>query len=404
MTTTPQPTREIWFLTGSQAMYGPETLEQVAHQSQGIVERFAAAEASGELPVTVVWKPVLLESPAILRQMREANLAPECVGVIAWMHTFSPAKMWISGLDALQKPLLHLHTQANQALPWSSIDMDFMNLNQAAHGDREFGFVQTRLGVARKTVAGHVDAPGVIARIAAWARAALGRADLATLRLARFGDNMRDVAVTEGDKVEAQLRFGVSVNTYGVNDLVAVVDEVPDAEIDSLVAEYADAYTVAPELLPSGDRHDSLRYGARIELGLRSFLDQGGFGAFTTNFEDLGGLRQLPGLAVQRLMADGYGFGGEGDWKTSVLVRTAKTMAAGTAGRHVVHGGLHLPPRPGRGEDPRRAHARGLPDDHLRATVPGDPPPRHRRAGGSGPSAVRRRLGSRCDRRSLRPG
>ena len=329
MTTTTPSTREIWFLTGSQAMYGPETLEQVAHQSRGIVERIAASK---ELPVSVVWKPVLLESPAILRQILEANLAPECVGVIAWMHTFSPAKMWISGLDALQKPLLHLHTQADQALPWSTIDMDFMNLNQAAHGDREFGFIQSRLKVARKTVAGHVDTPGVIGRIAAWARAALGRADLATLRLARFGDNMRDVAVTEGDKVEAQLRFGVSVNTYGVNDLVAVVDEVADSEIDRLVADYADAYTVAPELLPAGDRHGSLRYGARIELGLRSFLADGGFGAFTTNFEDLGGLRQLPGLAVQRLMADGFGFGGEGDWKTSVLVRTAKTMGAGLPG------------------------------------------------------------------------
>jgi L-arabinose isomerase len=248
------------------------------------------------------------------------------------MHTFSPAKMWIAGLDALQKPLLHLHTQADMKLPWSTIDMDFMNLNQAAHGDREFGYIQSRLGVARKTVAGHVDSPVVRRRVASWARAALGRDELRRLKLVRFGDNMRDVAVTEGDKVDAQLRFGVSVNTYGVNDLVAVVEQVADDEIDKLVVEYADSYDVAPELLPQGERHESLRYGARVELGLRAFLTNGGFGAFTTNFEDLGGLRQLPGLAVQRLMADGYGFGGEGDWKTSVLLRAMKVMGEGLPG------------------------------------------------------------------------
>ncbi|NUP66808.1 MAG: L-arabinose isomerase, partial [Nonomuraea sp.] len=241
--------------------------------------------------------------------------------------TFSPAKMWISGLDALRKPLLHLHTQANVELPWSSIDMDFMNLNQAAHGDREFGFVQTRLGVPRKTVAGHVSDPAVGERIEAWVRAARGVAEVRALKLARFGDNMRDVAVTEGDKVEAQLRFGVSVNTYGVNDLVEAVDAASDADVSALVKEYAELYRMAPELL--GERNESLRYAARIELGLRGFLERGGFRAFTTNFEDLGGLRQLPGLAVQRLMADGYGFGGEGDWKTSVLLRTLKAMTPG---------------------------------------------------------------------------
>jgi L-arabinose isomerase len=329
MTSSSTPTPEVWFLTGSQALYGPETLEQVAQQSQGIVARL---QDSPDLPISVVWKPVLLDAASIHRQMLEANSAPECVGVIAWMHTFSPAKMWISGLDALQKPLLHLHTQAGMELPWSTIDMDFMNLNQAAHGDREFGFVQTRIGVARKTVAGHVESPEVAARVAQWARAAIGRSELRQLRLARFGDNMRDVAVTEGDKVEAQLRFGVSVNTYGVNDLVAVVDEVADVDIDKLVTEYADLYRLAPELLPDGDRHEALRYGARIELGLRGFLSEGGFGAFTTNFEDLGGLRQLPGLAVQRLMADGFGFGGEGDWKTSVMLRAMKVMAHGLPG------------------------------------------------------------------------
>jgi len=320
---------EVWFLTGSQSLYGPETLAQVAEQSQEIARRLGAASG---VPVEVVWKPVLLDAGAIHRQILEANSGPDCVGVIAWMHTFSPAKMWIAGLDALQKPLLHLHTQAGMELPWSTIDMDFMNLNQAAHGDREFGYIQSRLGVPRKTVAGHVDNPAVQRRIADWARAALGRAELRELRLARFGDNMRDVAVTEGDKVEAQLRFGVSVNTYGVNDLVAVVDAVGDEEIDKLVEEYADLYLLAPDLHPGGERHVALRYGARIEAGLRTFLEDGGFGAFTTNFEDLGGLRQLPGLAVQRLMADGYGFGGEGDWKTSVLLRGMKVMARGLPG------------------------------------------------------------------------
>lgn len=328
----PEAVPEVWFLTGSQSLYGPETLDQVADQSRAIADRLGD---TADLPVRIVWKPVLLDAVSIHRQLLEANSTPECVGVIAWMHTFSPAKMWITGLDALQKPLLHLHTQSGMALPWSTIDMDFMNLNQAAHGDREFGYIQSRLGVARKTVAGHVENPTVVARIAGWARAAVGRDALRRTRLARFGDNMRDVAVTEGDKVEAQLRFGVSVNTYGVNDLVAVVDDttrVTDADVDKLCVEYADTYDVAPELLPGGERHESLRYGARIEIGMRTFLEDGGFTAFTTNFEDLGGLRQLPGLAVQRLMADGYGFGGEGDWKTSVLLRGMKVMAAGLPG------------------------------------------------------------------------
>ncbi len=317
---------EIWFLTGSQGLYGPETLEQVAAQSREVAR---ALDESGRLGATVVWKPVLTSSAAILRSCQEANAADDTIGVIAWMHTFSPAKMWIAGLDALRTPLLHLHTQANVELPWAEIDMDFMNLNQAAHGDREFGFVQSRLGVARKTVAGHVSDPRVVERIASWARAARGYAELHSLKLARFGDNMRDVAVTEGDKVEAQLRFGVSVNTYGVNDLVEAVNGASESDVDKLVAEYDDLYRVAPELRVGGERHGSLRYHARIEIGLRSFLTAGGFRAFTTNFEDLGGLRQLPGLAVQRLMADGFGFGGEGDWKTSVLVRTLKAMVPG---------------------------------------------------------------------------
>jgi L-arabinose isomerase len=321
---------EVWFLTGSQSMYGEETLRQVAGQSQQIAQ--ALNEADADLRVRVAWKPVLADPDSIRRACLDANSDDGCVGVITWMHTFSPAKMWIAGLDALAKPILHLHTQANRALPWATIDMDFMNLNQAAHGDREFGFIQTRLGIARTTVAGHVSDPEVTARIASWARAAIGRAELRALKLARFGDNMRDVAVTEGDKVAAQARFGVSVNTYGVNDLVAAVDSVDDGRVVSLAAEYEDAYQVAAELRRGGDRHESLRYAARIELGLRDFLLAGGFRAFTTNFEDLGGLRQLPGLAVQRLMADGYGFGGEGDWKTAVLLRALKVMSQGRPG------------------------------------------------------------------------
>ncbi|MCW2866545.1 MAG: L-arabinose isomerase [Marmoricola sp.] len=329
-TATPAPAPgQVWFLTGSQGLYGDDVLEQVARQSREVSD---ALGASAHVPATIVAKPVLTDAAAIRAVMLAANADDACVGVITWMHTFSPAKMWITGLDQLRKPMLHLHTQANVALPWSEIDMDFMNLNQAAHGDREFGYVQTRLGIDRLTVAGHVSDERTQRRIGAWTRAALGRAALATMRLARFGDNMRDVAVTEGDKVEAERRWGVSVNTYGVNDLVAVVDAVPESTIDDLVQEYADLYDVRPELRAGAERHDSLRYGARLEAGLRTFLTDGGFTAFTTNFEDLGGLRQLPGLAVQRLMADGYGFGGEGDWKTSVMLRTLKVVADGLPG------------------------------------------------------------------------
>ncbi|HEY8913477.1 L-arabinose isomerase [Lacisediminihabitans sp.] len=320
---------EVWFLTGSQNLYGEETLKQVAEQSQEIAR---ALNAASDVPVTVVWKPVLKDSDSIRRLALDVNAQDNVIGVIAWMHTFSPAKMWITGLDLLRKPLLHLHTQANVALPWSEIDFDFMNLNQAAHGDREFGYIQTRLGVARKTVVGHVSNPAVTAKVGTWSRAAAGWAATHELRLARFGDNMRFVAVTEGDKTEAELQFGVQVNTWGVNDLVEAVDAAAEADVDALVAEYEELYDVAAELRVGADRHESLRYGARIELGLRSFLEAGGFGAFTTSFEDLGGLRQLPGLAVQRLMADGYGFGAEGDWKTAVLVRAAKVMGSGLAG------------------------------------------------------------------------
>jgi len=321
--------KQIWFLTGSQGLYGDDVLEQVRDQSSRLSDVLAAA---AEIPAQVVAKPLLTDAGAIRRVMLEANADDDCVGVIAWMHTFSPAKMWIGGMDALRKPFLHLHTQVNVDLPWATIDMDFMNLNQAAHGDREFAFIATRLGVPRKTVAGHVSDPSVVARIGAWARAALAWAELRTLKLVRFGDNMRNVAVTEGDKVEAERRFGVSVNTYGVNDLVDVLNQVGEDEVDALVTEYLDRYDVAAELRPGADRHESLRYGARIEAALRRFVIDGGYGAFTTNFEDLGALRQLPGLGVQRLMGEGIGFAGEGDWKTAVLGRTLGVMAAGLPG------------------------------------------------------------------------
>lgn len=321
--------REIWFLTGSQGLYGEEVLSQVAEQSQGIV---AQLNESGKIPVPIVWKPVLKDRGSIREVAKEADFDSRCIGIIAWMHTFSPAKMWISGLVHLDKPLLHLHTQSNVELPWRTIDMEFMNLNQSAHGDREFGYIATRLGVNRKTVFGHVSTSKVQERIGRWARAATGWAELQVMQLARFGDNMRNVADTEGDKTEAEARLGVAVNTWGVNDLVEVVDKVDDAAIDKLVSQYEHLYDVAPELRASGERRESLRYGARQELGMREFLNRGKFTAFTTNFEDLGGLRQLPGLAVQRLESDGYGFGAEGDWKTAILVRVAKVMGYGLAG------------------------------------------------------------------------
>jgi L-arabinose isomerase len=248
------------------------------------------------------------------------------------MHTFSPAKMWIGGLTALQRPLLHLHTQFNQKLPWSEIDMDFMNLNQSAHGDREFAFIESRMRIARTTVVGHWSDPAVQRRIGLWSRAACGRAEAQRLRIARFGDNMRYVAVTEGDKVEAEMQLGFSVNTYGVSDLTDAIAQVGDSEAGRLAQQYQEEYEVAAELRSGGERHDSLREAGRIEIALRSLLSAGGFGAFTDNFEDLGLLRQLPGISAQRLMADGYGFGAEGDWKSAALLRIVKVMTAGLAG------------------------------------------------------------------------
>ncbi|MGF7181370.1 L-arabinose isomerase [Tunturiibacter psychrotolerans] len=311
---------EIWFVTGSQHLYGPEALARVAENSQNVAKSLSA-EAT--IPFKVVFKPVLTTAEEVRALCREANNAERCIGLVLWMHTFSPAKMWISGLSSLVKPILHFHTQFNRELPWSSIDMDFMNLNQAAHGDREFGFITARLKLARKVVVGFWQDPETIAEIAAWTRAAAGWHESQSLKVARFGDNMREVAVTEGNKVSAEVQLGYSVNGYGVGDLVVRMNEVTDAEVDRLVAEYRESYSIAKE----HDRVDALREAARIELGLRAFLEDGNFGAFTDTFQDLHGIGQLPGIATQRLMADGYGFGGEGDWKTAALVRTMKVMA-----------------------------------------------------------------------------
>jgi L-arabinose isomerase len=320
---------ELWFVTGSMSLYGEESLRKVAEHA---LEMAQELDASPAIPVRVSYKPVLATPEAIHQLCLEANAAPACAGLIVWMHTFSPAKMWIAGLGVLRKPLLHLHTQFNRDLPWADIDMAFMNLNQSAHGDREFAYIETRMRIARTTVVGHWQDPKVVERIGTWSRAACGYQEAHTLKIARFGDNMRHVAVTEGDKVGAQLRLGVSVNTYAVADLAAVVNAVPDADVDVLAEEYDETYDVVPELRKEGGRRRSLLDAARIELGLRRFLEQGGFGAFTDTFEDLAGLIQLPGIAVQRLMADGYGFGAEGDWKTAILVRLMKVMSAGLDG------------------------------------------------------------------------
>ena len=320
---------EIWFITGSQHLYGPKTLKTVAEHSREIA---SVLGASAYMPVNVVFKPVLTTPESIRELCLEANSAKNCIGLITWMHTFSPAKMWIGGLTMLKKPFAHLHTQYNREIPWAEIDMNFMNLNQAAHGDREFGFIGSRLRLERKVVVGHWQDEDVQRELGVWARAAAAWADWQGAKIARFGDNMRDVAVTEGDKVEAQIQLGYDVYGYGVGDLVKVVNEATEAEIVQLMQAYLDEYDVAPALCPGGERNASLREGARIEVGLRNFLSAGNFKAFTTTFEDLHGLAQLPGLAVQRLMRDGYGFGAEGDWKTSALVRAMKVMSAGLKG------------------------------------------------------------------------
>ncbi len=318
------PPYEFWFVTGSQHLYGPETLQEVEAHARTMTE---GLDRDPSLPYKLVFKPVLTTSDDIRRLCIEANADERCAGIATWMHTFSPAKMWIAGLVQLRKPLLHLHTQYNRDIPWESIDMDFMNLNQSAHGDREYGFIGARLGIARKVVVGFWEDGAVRARIGDWMRTAAAWMESRRLKVARFGDNMRQVAVTEGDKVEAEIRLGWSINGYGVGDLAERVNGVPDRELDRLMEEYDDLYDIASEGRKEGAVRDAIRYQARIELGLKAFLEEGGFGAFTTTFEDLHGLEQLPGLAVQRLMGQGYGFGGEGDWKTAALVRIMKMMA-----------------------------------------------------------------------------
>ena len=320
---------EIWFVTGSQHLYGPGPLKQVVENSKKVVDALAASK---RLPLKTVFKALLTTPEEITKVMLEANNDTNCAGLILWMHTFSPSKMWIRGLTSLKKPFLHLHTQFNRDLPWSTIDMDFMNLNQAAHGDREAGFIHTRLRLGRKVVVGHWSDTEVHDRIGAWMRATRAWHDWQGARFVRFGDNMRNVAVTEGDKVGAEIRFGFEVNTHGVGDLVAKVNAVSESDISALCAEYEKLYKVVPALKKGGRRHDELRYSARLELGMGGFLEEGGYKGFTDTFEDLHGLKQLPGMATQRLMAAGYGFGGEGDWKTSALVRAMKVMNAGLPG------------------------------------------------------------------------
>lgn len=321
--------KEVWFVTGSQHLYGEETLKKVAEHSQIIARSLSE---NSKIPVKVVFKPVLTSPETILNLCIDANSSPDCIGLITWMHTFSPAKMWIAGLKILQKPLVHLHTQFNREIPWSEIDMDFMNLNQSAHGDREYGFICTRMGKARKVIVGYWQDEEVIDQLAVWIRAALAWDDLQGAKFARFGDNMREVAVTEGDKVGAQIKLGFSVNGYGLGDSVAYVEAVKEDEIKALLAEYESKYNIQPELGPGGAQRDSLVEAAKIELGMKRFLEEGGFKGFTTTFENLTGLKQLPGLAVQRLMAAGYGFGAEGDWKTAALVRAMKVMGHGLEG------------------------------------------------------------------------
>ncbi|MBN2844166.1 MAG: L-arabinose isomerase [Sedimentisphaerales bacterium] len=316
---------EVWFVTGSQHLYGPEALKQVADDSQKIVDYL---NSKAGFPCKIVFKPTVKTPAEIENICVEANTTPNCIGIITWMHTFSPAKMWIAGLSILNKPFVHFHTQFNRDIPWDSIDMDFMNLNQSAHGGREFGFICSRMRKNRKVVVGHWQDTDCHARLDSWIRAAAAVNDWKKLKVARIGDNMREVAVTEGDKVEAQKQFGYSVNGYGIGDIVAVIDSVTAAEIKDMMASYEKEYAIKFTDAQKPNVADS----AKIEVGMRKFMEKGGFRAFTTTFEDLHGLVQLPGLPVQRLMADGFGFGAEGDWKTSALVRAMKVMASGLKG------------------------------------------------------------------------
>lgn len=321
--------KEIWFVTGSQHLYGDDTLRQVAENSKEIVKGF---NTSSLLPVKIVWKPTVKTPDEITNICQKANMEKNCIGIITWMHTFSPAKMWIKGLTILNKPLCHLHTQFNAEIPWKSINMDFMNLNQSAHGDREFGFMMSRMRKKRKVVVGHWQDERVQNKLGVWSRVVLGWDELQHLKVARIGDNMREVAVTEGDKVAAQMRFGFSVNGFDSSEVVSHINKVTDTDLNKLLAIYKDSYNLTAALKEGGDQRESLVDAAKIELGLRAFLEEGGYNAFTDTFENLGELKQLPGLAVQRLMADGYGFGGEGDWKTAAMLRAIKVMNVGLEG------------------------------------------------------------------------
>ncbi len=320
---------EVWFITGSQHLYGDETLKKVAAHS-GIIAK--ALNDEKQIPVSILYKCVVTTPEEILSVCKEANTSNNCIGIVTWMHTFSPAKMWINGLKILQKPLLHLHTQFNKNIPWNDIDMDFMNLNQSAHGDREFGFIMSRLRINRKVVAGFWQDESVIKSIACWCRAAAGWHDWQGAKFVRFGDNMRYVAVTDGDKVEAEYKFGFSVNTHGIGDLVKIINEVSGKDIDALTQEYISTYIINDELKKGAAKYEALKDAAKIELGLKFFLQDGNYKGFTDTFEDLHGMMQLPGIAVQRLMHDGYGFAAEGDWKTAALVRAMKVMASSLNG------------------------------------------------------------------------
>ena len=317
---------KFWFATGSQDLYGEECLEHVAEHSKKIVEHL---NQSGLLPYEVVWKPTLITNELIRKTFNEANADEECAGVITWMHTFSPAKSWILGLQEYRKPLLHLHTQFNVEIPYDTIDMDFMNENQSAHGDREYGHIVTRMGIERKVIVGHWADERVISRIASWMRTAVGVMESSHIRVVRVADNMRNVAVTEGDKVEAQIKFGWEIDAYPVNEIAEYVQAVSKADIDALVEEYYDRYEILLEGRDEKEFREHVAVQAGIEIGFERFLKEKNYQAIVTHFGDLGALKQLPGLAIQRLMEKGYGFGGEGDWKTAAMVRLMKVMTEG---------------------------------------------------------------------------
>ena len=319
----------VWFVIGTQHLYGPETLRQVADHAQQVVD---GLNREAGLPVKLVMKPLVKSPDEALALCRDANHDTSCIGIITWLHTFSPAKMWIGGLSVLTKPLLQFHTQFNAEIPWDTMDMDFMNLNQTAHGGREFGFIGARMGLSHSVITGHWQDSQSHQRLGKWMRGAAARHASQQLKVARFGDNMREVAVTEGDKVAAQIQFGYAVNSWGVGDLVEVINQVSDGDVNALIDEYESQYRFSAVAAVNGEKRQNVLDAARIELGMKRFLDDEGCRAFTTNFQTLHGMTQLPGLAVQRLMAQGYGFAGEGDWKTAALLHIFKVMAGDRPG------------------------------------------------------------------------